>query len=507
MKLLFISTFAIGALALLLVPASARDEQKKSAEQTKGKDEFIDYEALLNDKLGKGVTPEKNAVVLLWKALGPTPEGGDGMPPEFFKRLGISEPPRNGDYFISLNSYMRNNLKLAPEAFMGVWDKLDMTRKQPWDEKDYPQIAAWLKANEKPLTLVIEACNRPDYYNPLVSHGDGKSPGSLSGVLLPAVQKCRELAATLISRAMLYLFAGKSDAAWKDLLACHRLGRHVARGGTLIESLVGIAIDHMSSNSDLTFLQAAKLPSAKIRECLKDLEALPAMPSIAGKIDVTERLIYLQTMQMIRRGECKDFGFLGGPSEKLTGEESKAAAKEIDWEFAIENSKKWYDRIVATMQLKDRTARKKELDKLEKELEEVVKESKKAPKDDPGKAAAKSVSYVLISLLMPAFHKVASAHDRAQQIERNLHVAFALEVYKSEEGRYPTKLAELSPKYLTTVPDDLFSGKPLIYKPSDKGYLFYSVGANGKDDDGRWMDDEPPGDDLRVRMPISPVKK
>ena len=56
------------------------------------------------------------------------------------------------------------------------------------------------------------------------------------------------------------------------------------------------------------------------------------------------------------------------------------------------------------------------------------------------------------------------------------------------------------------MPDDLFSGKPLVYRPDDKGYLLYSVGVNGQDDGGRWMDDDPPGDDLRVRMPMPAPK-
>jgi hypothetical protein len=55
--------------------------------------------------------------------------------------------------------------------------------------------------------------------------------------------------------------------------------------------------------------------------------------------------------------------------------------------------------------------------------------------------------------------------------------------------------------HLPAMPDDLFSGKPLIYKPEAGGYLLYSVGVNGKDDGGRTFDDAPPGDDLVVRMP------
>ncbi len=54
---------------------------------------LIDYEAALNARLAKGVAPETNANVLLVRALGPAPEGGDGMPDEYFKLLGVPRPP------------------------------------------------------------------------------------------------------------------------------------------------------------------------------------------------------------------------------------------------------------------------------------------------------------------------------------------------------------------------------------------------------------------------------
>src|SRR5262249_30330644 len=124
-----------------------------------------------------------------------------------------------------------------------------------------------------------------------------------------------------------------------------------------------------------------------------------------------------------------------------------------------------------------------------------------------GKVIGKTLGNVLIRLLAPAIRKVQQTHDRASQTERNLHVAFAMAAYHKDNGSYPAKLTDLAPKYLATVPDDLFAGKPLIYKPSEKGYLFYSVGPNGKDDGGHWYDDDPPGDDLRVKMPLPEIKK
>src|SRR5262249_46050797 len=112
------------------------------------------------------------------------------------------------------------------------------------------------------------------------------------------------------------------------------------------------------------------------------------------------------------------------------------------------------------------------------------------------------IGNVLFGLLLPAFAKVQSAAERCEQGQRNVHVAFALAAYQRDHGRYPAKLAELAPRYLEKIPDDLFAEKPLIYRLEGQGYLLYSVGINGTDDGGRGYDDEPPGDDLCVRMPI-----
>src|SRR5262249_54033826 len=152
--------------------------------------------------------------------------------------------------------------------------------------------------------------------------------------------------------------------------------------------------------------------------------------------------------------------------------------------------------------------RKKQLKKIDTELRELRAgpwDAEKVAKmisdsKEPAKAKGQIVGDALVSMMLPAVEKVLQAEDRIEQIHRNLHVAFALAAHRSEQGRYPKTLDALAPKYLPQIPGDLFSGKALIYRPAEKGYLFYSVGANGKDDGGRTFDDNPPGDDLRVRM-------
>jgi hypothetical protein len=121
------------------------------------KDGYVDYEAALNERLGKGITPEKNANVLLWKAMGPRPEGGKGMPPEYFQALGIPESPDDGDYFVGTFRFVNDNLQLEQGKREEFNEQYSGAAKRPWGPKDYPLVAAWLAANEKPLAGVVEA--------------------------------------------------------------------------------------------------------------------------------------------------------------------------------------------------------------------------------------------------------------------------------------------------------------------------------------------------------------
>ena len=66
---------------------------------------------------------------------------------------------------------------------------------------------------------------------------------------------------------MLRIGQKRYDDAWADLLACHRLGRSLAKGSTLIEGLVGIAIDRIAAHGDIVFLDGVKLDAKQIKKC------------------------------------------------------------------------------------------------------------------------------------------------------------------------------------------------------------------------------------------------
>ncbi len=73
----------------------------------------------------------------------------------------------------------------------------------------------------------------------------------------------------------------------------------------------------------------------------------------------------------------------------------------------------------------------------------------------------------------------ASALNTARA--RLLACAAAVRAYRLKHGDYPSTLQEAG---VADLNQDPFTGGQFVYKPTEAGFLLYSVGANGKDDGG-----------------------
>jgi len=469
------------------------------------KDGRIDYPAALSERMGKGVTAETNANVMIWKTFGPKPEGGKGMPAEFFKLMGMSEPPEKGEYFVDLWRFAKEHLSVEDrEELEEIEEQCVRTGRQPWGAKNHPYVADWLKMNEKPLALFVEGMKRPRYFSPLVPGSDG---GGLLSALLPAIQKCRGVTRALIARSVLRLHEGKTDAAWEDLMTCHRLARHLAKGGTLIEALVGIAIEQIAFKTGIAFLERPEFDSKQLLKFLGELRALPRLPELGTSMDSAERFSFLDIVMQVDREGLSYLKVLGDLTNQIpvrTG-----PLEYMNWDLGLRAANKMFDRMSAAMRHGSRDKREAELNAIDAALRELKKSL-----DESGDLAnvllgagvtpefrGEFVGKLLMTYLMPAVRKVQTASDRAEQSHRNQQIAFALAAYQRDHKNYPKSLADLSPKYLPQVPNDLFSGNPIQYHATERGFLIYSVGPNGIDEEGRWFDDEPRGDDPNVRIP------
>ncbi len=91
-------------------------------------------------------------------------------------------------------------------------------------------------------------------------------------------------------------------------------------------------------------------------------------------------------------------------------------------------------------------------------------------------------------LFVPTERAVVNVRRRGEAHLRLVLAEAAVRRCRLETGPLPASLDALVPKYLSAVPIDPYSERPLIYRRTEEGYLLYSVGGNGVDDGGQRTD-------------------
>lgn len=132
-------TFPLAAVLVLWLPAAPLDGKKPVPKfamskattyitEPLDKDGYLDYETALNERLRGQITPETNAMVLLWQAIGPKPDGRE-VHADYFQWLQIARLDDTKEYFIDSNSFFRKRgRKEFDEAF---YDHFSLLSNQP----------------------------------------------------------------------------------------------------------------------------------------------------------------------------------------------------------------------------------------------------------------------------------------------------------------------------------------------------------------------------------------
>lgn len=95
--------------------------------------------------------------------------------------------------------------------------------------------------------------------------------------------------------------------------------------------------------------------------------------------------------------------------------------------------------------------------------------------------------------------KGKARHDRVRATLRLLIAELAVRGCTQEKGQPPRQLHQLVPEYMKAVPQDPYSGQPLVYRVQGTNWLLYSIALDGVDNGGVRQTnrgDPPPGTDL-----------
>lgn len=493
-------------------------------------DGFVDYLAALNRLGTEGVTPENNAAVLLVEAIGPQSAPQEHRS-QFFQQIGVTPPPIQGEYFISLKDFalkaavppQQGDVDLSDwlrqdqareeknsQRFKDASDQLATVLQELWSMEECPTLAQWLSANETPLQLAQEAANRSEFYLPLMS----KEMGVVEASSGDAIYQLPEIARALTARAMLRLKQERFEEAWRDILAVHRWSRLVGRRPFLVDILGAVRLNDMAAQANIALAYYGDGNAEQIEQMLEDLQRLPTLPDVAEKVGVGSRFEYLDAVvyvarrvdqEMLEESKSNPWGFL------MTRADRHAL---IDWNAIMRSGNRWHNLLEEAARQPTYQTQLAALREVEVAWKQHVGEEPDGAFESfialaasPRNAVTKTLDRRLASLFFPSCESAIVARHRAQAWFRMTQIALTLAAHRADHGEYPNQLDELAPTSREHSRNDPFTDEPLRYQRAEEGYLLWSVGPNLRDQVNLHPDSppsdprRPDGDDIIIQMP------
>jgi hypothetical protein len=297
------------------------------------------------------------------------------------------------------------------------------------------------------------------------------------GILLPHISRMRQAGKALVIDAQRAELSGDVATATDRYMDAFKLGAQTSQANTLIENLVGIAVQHKTSDSllDSFAKNDAAIDYSALAKRL-EVEYQPTRP--VTEVFQFERAMILDVVQRgyeydaeaktyrVSEAGLKQYGeFLG-----MTGQNEMSQAAigmylgSVGFEGFHKAVNEHYDRLGEAASLPYPQAREK-LGEMEREMESPVWQA--------GNPVLKS--------LLPALSRVTELSNRNESQRRATSLVANLKAYKQANGAYPPSLDAFGEREFTVDP---LSGQRFVYRPGGDDFTLYSVGSNGTDEGG-----------------------
>jgi len=410
------------------------------------------------------------------------------------------KPVITTDYVAELNRINRpvtdESLNAAPlyhEAAEG-YSKLPedislLLRKKYWEftPEQKQLVAKWLTDNQETLELVISGTRRPYYWRKYTNRHKQNTSEMLS-VLLPDLNKFRNLARALSCRARLRAEQGRYEDAFNDLKSCYRFGRHLKGDGFLAEQLLACSIEMVATQTLRDILSEQRIDAAGLAALQKDYEQMIADENFVIGL-AAEKMSLLDEIQ-----RCFTADGIGGGH--LYIKRIRDIADLFDWSDTDSWLMMNFVRVLFTHPNKQQT-----LTAASKFYDYVREATFKTPEririeqiDIDQELHRVTSGNVLLSIFLPSFERIIEySYQNKADVQATLSIIAILR-YNQDTGGYPEHLEQLiADAYLKELPMDPYTDKPLVYRRTAEDFILYSLGHNFGDDGGK------PGADSKGR--------
>jgi hypothetical protein len=335
-----------------------------------------------------------------------------------------------------------------------------------------PEITAWLAANQEALEHFYAATDFEFRGIPMETTDD-----TVLGFLLPHLSKARWLSKAAVIEARQLEAAGDVDAAMGRYLDIMAAGAQAGQGPTLIENLVGIAMQALAANTALDSF--ARLADEDV-DYVGLAEALAERYRPTRPIEETFQFERVMVLDVIQRAyewnpETNSYrvseegveqftrsieGVGGSSSEMMFG----FVLGNVGFEKMTEEVNGYYDAMTdaARMPYQDGRAAFRDLEEATKDPELRIRNP-------------------LLATMMPSFGRVFKTESMSESNRRATMLVAQLKAYRQRHGTYPDSLDVFGDAEMTIDP---FTDHSFAYRPEADDFVLYSLGVNGVDDGG-----------------------
>lgn len=351
------------------------------------------------------------------------------------------------------------------EAVSSIWrDAL----KGDSEALNSPELRKWLSSNENAIADFRMAAMQP---NPGLRYKYGSEPPMI-GMVLPQLSNLRLLARAAVLQGNVLAEVGQHDEAASVYLDAATVGSQIGRGATLIESLVGVAVQQMAYEAMLR--QAAQAPvgydpdlvAAGMAETALELRPFPELVQSeqAMVLDALQYIFEYDADEEIYRANPDRVSLLIDESGSGADTDPAEAAEEftrLGFENMVGEIREYYKTMTAIAQLSYPDART-----YMNELERVTTRDDFNP---------------LMRMLLPSFEGYAQVRARSESTRNGTELALNLLAYRKEHGELPESLHVFSDESYVIDP---LTNQRFVYRRDGENFTLYSLGLDNEDDGG-----------------------
>ncbi len=351
--------------------------------------------------------------------------------------------------------YLEACLSLAPLPDDDLlWARFMNVVENGWQEDD-PELEDFISKNEVAMDMVRKG-NRQEFCL-MPEEGPAEEDITYLGGF-------RHIGRLFVVKAKLFENKGEYDRAGETYADMLLFARNVSDSGTVIQALVGMAIEGMAYDAADSYLIALndKDVCKKLLDKLIEIEAGRASPN-----DMLER--EFANRKRVYSDRARGILYFKFPVENPTIPDLfldtvRRVGGYLSFRFCM---LRWEKTSETFSQIFLEESRKSYPEFSRSRLEDKI------PKDEVTQIRFESLRKIILALT------TADVDRRANIIKT------ALRLHLLENGEYPETLDELVPIVPENILTDPFSEKRFIYRRTGTGYLLYSVGPDMDDDGGK----------------------